>query len=204
MRRYGVEAFNFEVFLELGTAAEAKLAEMYCITGFKTNCRREGHWGYNLTDGGEGTTGCVHTAEARIKIGAAKRGKPSPLRGVPKNPEAIAKTAAAHRGRKRSPETRAKLSIAKLGKSRASSGPLIQSHKDQIRATLLNKNTKRKRIRDRILLALTSGPFKANDLLSTVIQAESEPTSIEYARNILSLLKKEGKVVQMRFGFYEL
>lgn len=136
MRRHGIDAFDFEVVLEVGTAAEAKLAEMYYIAGFKTNLRRVGHWGYNLTDGGEGIVGFTHDDETKARIGAAKRGKPSPLRGRPKDPKAIAKTAVFNRGRKFTPEHRARLSAAKLGKKQAKRGPLSEEHKESIRRTL--------------------------------------------------------------------
>lgn len=144
MRRYGVEAFDFEVFLEVGTAAEAKLAEMYYIAGFKTNARRKGHWGYNLTDGGEGVVGYTHSEETRAAIGARLRGKPSPLRGRPKDPEAIEKMAAHHRGRNLTLEHRAKLSAAKRGKSRSSNGPftrLARALRFQLRTTEEVKRT---------------------------------------------------------------
>ena len=121
----------------------------------------------NLTDGGEGQRGRItpqsvrdkisarmagnknhffgqnHTAERRMKIGAAQKGKTitpehrerirshqrgrsvseetrlkikQALTGKPKSPEAIEKMAATKRGKPLSPEHRAKLSAAQLGK----------------------------------------------------------------------------------------
>ena len=54
-----------------------------------------------------------HSPEAKAKISAANKGRPSPLKGVPRSPETKAKVSAAHKGKKRKPhsaETRAKMS----------------------------------------------------------------------------------------------
>jgi hypothetical protein len=79
---------------------------------------RERHWihtirlfypgGANLSDGGEGTPGAVHTPEARAKMSAVRKGKKHSL-------EHCAKIGAANRGKKHSSESRAKSSAAKKG-----------------------------------------------------------------------------------------
>jgi NUMOD3 motif len=103
----------------------------------------------NMTDGGEGTAGCIYTAEQRAASSALRKGKktgPRPpqvclnislaLTGKPKSDnhkqnlrlanlgktqsqEARAKISVAHTGRIRSPETCAKLSAALTGRPRS-------------------------------------------------------------------------------------
>lgn len=60
---------------------------------------------HNLTEGGEGSSGRIHSEETRYKISNSKKGKKQ-------SPEAIAKSAAANRGMKRSQEARANMSAA--------------------------------------------------------------------------------------------
>lgn len=68
--------------------------------------------GYNLTDGGEGTTGVVRSAETRAKISKAKKGRKL-------TPEQVAKLIAVNTGRVKTPEERAKLSAAHKGKPKS-------------------------------------------------------------------------------------
>lgn len=49
--------------------------------------------------GNTNSKGRVWTEEARRKVGDANRGRPSPLKGVPRTPETIAKMSAAQKGR---------------------------------------------------------------------------------------------------------
>lgn len=62
--------------------------------------------------GNKNTLGYRHTPEALKKLREKQLGVPSPTKGTRRSPEAIAATAAAHRGRKRSPETRLRISLA--------------------------------------------------------------------------------------------
>jgi hypothetical protein len=81
--------------------------------------RREHHWigalrllypgCVNVSDGGEGTPGAVHSAAARSKMSAARRGKTF-------TPEHCANLAAASRNRIVSDKTRAKISAARKGR----------------------------------------------------------------------------------------
>ena len=63
----------------------------------------------NMTDGGEGLSGIVHTAETRAKMSAAKKGRTY-------SPETRAKMSAARMGKSRSPETRAKIAASNARK----------------------------------------------------------------------------------------
>jgi hypothetical protein len=53
--------------------------------------------------------GMPRTQEVRDKISKTKQGKPSPLKGVPRSPETIAKMSAAATGRQHSSEARIKM-----------------------------------------------------------------------------------------------
>ena len=85
--------------------------EVELIAQLKTNMLRssEGHWGANLTDGGEGTTGFKHSEEAKQKIREAlsKRIITSETR---------TKIGDLHRGKLHSEESRQKISQTLTGK----------------------------------------------------------------------------------------
>lgn len=85
--------------------------EIELIAQLKTNMLRsvEGHWGANLTDGGDGTSGFKHTEEAKRKIREAlsKRIVTSETR---------ARIGDLHRGRRHSEESRQKISQSLMGK----------------------------------------------------------------------------------------
>lgn len=101
----------------------------------------------NLTNGGDGISGHIHSPEtialmsmrkqghsvspeSRAKMSAARLGRKASLeeraklsvahRGIKRSAEAIAKTVAAHRGTKRSAETCAKISASQLGRTASS------------------------------------------------------------------------------------
>jgi hypothetical protein len=65
----------------------------------------------NFTDGGEGASGIVRSAETRAKLSASNKGRKN-------SPESIEKTASANRGVPRSKETRTRISAAQKGKVR--------------------------------------------------------------------------------------
>jgi hypothetical protein len=93
----------------------------------------------NLTDGGEGASGHIHTSEARAKMATAHTGLKRP-------PEVINKCAEFHRGRQRSSETKAKLSAISTGKR----------HTPETRAKLSAIQTGKKHtLQHRISIAIT-------------------------------------------------
>lgn len=63
----------------------------------------------NLSDGGEGTPGTIHTVESRAKMSAARKGRKH-------SAEHCARIGAANRHRIQSAETRAKISAARMGR----------------------------------------------------------------------------------------
>jgi len=93
---------------------EIGLIAFYGRGNLKTGCL------FNLTDGGEGTSGHIVTAKTKAKMSASRKGwKPSPetiakrlvsVAWYKPSPETIAKMRIAHKGIKHSLETKAKIS----------------------------------------------------------------------------------------------
>lgn len=89
IRKYGEEAFTLSVLREVASKEEANFYESLFIKSLDTKVPH----GYNMTDGGDGTIGCVPSEKNR---------KASSLK---------------HKGIKLSPEHRAKLRAAALNRS---------------------------------------------------------------------------------------
>ena len=71
LRKYGVQAFEFSI-IDIADSREILLEkEMYWIKFYNSKVPN----GYNMTDGGEGTTGLEFSQETRKKMSDAKRGK---------------------------------------------------------------------------------------------------------------------------------
>lgn len=78
VKKYGVENIQQDILFEdFMTDEYSSRLEMICILLFKTNCRRfkNPQYGYNTTDGGEGTLGHHHTYESKQKMSRSKIGK---------------------------------------------------------------------------------------------------------------------------------
>ena len=78
VKKYGIENIKQEILFEDEMTDEySSRLEQMCILLFKTNCRRfkNPQYGYNTTDGGEGTIGHRHTEESRRKMSESKIGK---------------------------------------------------------------------------------------------------------------------------------
>jgi hypothetical protein len=84
----------------------------------------------NATDGGEGTLGYAHTAEARAKMSTERRGK----KRRPRSVEHRANLRAAHLGKSLTPEHRAKVGAANRGKKKP---PRSAEHRANLSASLL-------------------------------------------------------------------
>lgn len=105
--KYGIDAFEFEILKECKDD-ELNKWEMYYIK--ELNTKRP--YGYNLTDGGDGTSGFSHTEETKKKLSELHKGKHH-------SEEAKNKISKALKNRKRKPhseETKKKLSEANKGK----------------------------------------------------------------------------------------
>lgn len=76
IQKYGWENIKHEILFEGLTYEEANAKEMELIAKYKTNCRRYGDaYGYNMTDGGDGTKGHALSEESKAKMIAAHLGK---------------------------------------------------------------------------------------------------------------------------------
>ena len=78
VKKYGIENIQQEILFEDEMTDEySSRLEQMCILLFKTNCRRfkNPQYGYNTTDGGEGTIGHHHTEESKQKMSKSKTGK---------------------------------------------------------------------------------------------------------------------------------
>lgn len=78
VKKYGIENIKQEILFEGEMTDEySSRLEQMCILLFKTNCRRfkNPQYGYNTTDGGEGTLGHHHTDESKKKMSKSKKGK---------------------------------------------------------------------------------------------------------------------------------
>lgn len=78
IQKYGAENIKQDVLFENYMTDEySSRLEMICVALFKTNCNRYRNpsYGYNTTDGGEGSAGFKQTEEAKDKTRRARKGK---------------------------------------------------------------------------------------------------------------------------------
>ena len=104
IKKYGWDNFEHIIFAENLTKEEAEVMEMGLIALYKTNCcrYRNPSYGYNMTNGGEGTSGHKHSEEAKEKMRRAATGrKPSS--------ETLRKMSEAHKEQWKDPEYRQKV-----------------------------------------------------------------------------------------------
>ena len=75
MRKYGVDNFTFEIVEEVPEDQNLNLREKYWIKFFHTYVKDPLCNGYNLTEGGEGTSGYSRpqSTEERIKKGESEK-----------------------------------------------------------------------------------------------------------------------------------
>lgn len=71
INKYGEDNFIFEVIEECETEPESLLREQFWIKHYDSFGKR----GYNLTAGGEGSSGFKHSEESRQKMSAMRKGK---------------------------------------------------------------------------------------------------------------------------------
>lgn len=69
IQKYGWDNFEHVILYEGSTEAEAKAKEIELIALWKT---KDGRYGYNMTDGGDGTKGCHPSPETRAKLSFAR------------------------------------------------------------------------------------------------------------------------------------
>jgi group I intron endonuclease len=108
MRKYGIDQFEIQPIACALTIEALYDLERELIAQDGTMIPA----GYNMTLGGDGLAGLAHSAESRAKMSASHT-------GTKRSPEAVAKTAAANRGRKfppRSAEWRANIGAKAAGR----------------------------------------------------------------------------------------
>ena len=124
IRHHGWKNFTVEVLEECDTPEQLNEREKFWIAYF--NCKHPN--GYNLTDGGEGSPGCVDSDETRAKKSAAQTGKKL-------SDEHRAKIGASNTGKHPTAEARTKMSTAHLGeKNHAFGKNLSAEHRAKISA----------------------------------------------------------------------
>ena len=122
--------FNFDIIEECAED-ELEEKEMFWIKELDTF---EGD-GYNLTAGGDGWLGGIHTEEARRKISEARKGNQNAL-GAKRSAETIRKMSEAGKGKTLSVEHRRKMSEAGKGNQNA----LGHKHSVEIRRKISEGN----------------------------------------------------------------
>lgn len=80
IQKYGWENIEHKILYTDLTFEEANLKEIELIAKYKTNCRRYGDdYGYNMTDGGDGTKGHFVSEEQRKKMSKKMMGRTKEL-----------------------------------------------------------------------------------------------------------------------------
>ena len=110
VRKYGFELFTWQALKACGSREDLAAAEQVYISTMKTKVPN----GYNLTDGGGGTSGYVMSTEQKRKISEAQMGN-THCKGVFPSVETRRKISEAGMGRVCSVETRLKLGEASKG-----------------------------------------------------------------------------------------
>lgn len=107
-KKYGVENWDTVILKECSTVDETNYWETFYIKQLNTKYPS----GYNLTDGGEGSIGCVFSDERKKKLSEKMKGEGNPFYGRHHTEETLEK----FKNRKISDETRKKMSEARKGK----------------------------------------------------------------------------------------
>lgn len=130
IRKYGENAFVWAVLFESEEISKLKEMEVEMILNYSPK--------YNMSKGGDDIPyirRAGHSEETKRKISEARKGKPSPLKGIPRSTETKQKISEARKGMKilhkgwhHSDETKARMSEArKLAWARLRQSPLNRS-----------------------------------------------------------------------------
>lgn len=93
IRKYGKDKFRYGVIKVCASKEEMDYWEKYFIAALKS----KKPYGYNLTDGGEGTIGLEFTPERRARLAESRRGEKNPGYGKPMPAEQSAKISISNR-----------------------------------------------------------------------------------------------------------
>lgn len=134
--KYTWDGFEHKIVEDELTEEDAKRMEIDLIALYKTNCRRYKNpkYGYNLTDGGDGMSGCFPSEETRQKLRECRL-------GTKLSKETREKISKANKGHICTDETRKKLSESKLGAKNYNYGkPLSKEVKKKLSESLSGEN----------------------------------------------------------------
>ena len=138
--KYSWDNIQHNVLFNDLTEKEAKWLENYLICYYWTFVGFKDSKGYNCTLGGDGSTGCKHTNEAKRKISEARKGKTPWNKGIPRDEETKRKIGEAHKGQipwnigiSQSEDAKRKNSESHKGKTSLNKGkPMSEEQKKKI------------------------------------------------------------------------
>jgi group I intron endonuclease len=184
MNKYGIENFKFEMLfifplnIEI-TDSMLNTFEVFFIADQNTYAH-DGH-GYNLTKGGDGISGHIHSVATKNRIGKAHR-------GVAKSEVSKIKNRLAHLGKVTSEETKAKLREANKGKNNGMFGKIhSEESKDKNRLSHLGKEKPIDfyRKHSRPVLSLATGElFKTENHLANLLSKTRSYIHHKIGKNI--------------------
>ena len=137
IRAHGKEQFKIEIIAETDDFDEANELERHFISELR--CKNPN--GYNMTDGGDGRTGCPHTAEECAKISAALKGKSNGREGTKHSESTKQKIAEKLTGHEVPKPVRDKISVKLTGRT---TRPRTNDEKARIAAGVKASWAKRK------------------------------------------------------------
>lgn len=133
--KYGIDGFKFHILNEYNIEKEALDAEIYYISQYRSNIRK---YGYNLTEGGDGTSGYKRketSSETRLLLSLATLGKPGHWTGKKFSDEHRHALSDGHKGvssgmlgKTVSTETRNKMSMSHKGNSVRAKLTMLQAN----------------------------------------------------------------------------
>ena len=204
IQKYGWDNFEHIIWAEKLTEKEAKMWEIRLIALFKTNCTKYKNpsYGYNLTDGGEGTIGYKHTDEAKRKMSDAKRGKEPWNKGVPSSDETKQKLRESRLGHIEPDEQKEKIknSLLRWWSNEDNRRWMSEIRKGQTRSEEAKKSMREKNQYKRKVVQLTlDGEFVA---IYDGIRIAGEITGIQY-KNISACIRHIRKQAGGYIWLYE-
>lgn len=173
-KKYGKENFSCELIAEATTEEELNNLEAYWINYFNS---RDPEIGYNIVEGGLGTSGYHHSEEAKQKMSEAKSGRSL-------TEDWKSKIAEANKCRTHSPETKQKISNSNKGKKRSEEAKANMRKGHQEHPTVFTDEYKAKLKQSRAE-AIQSGRWSISEEgLERIREAARKPKSEEHRRKL--------------------
>ena len=120
--------WQHEIVMEDATEEDAKQLEIELIQFYKT---RDADFGYNMTDGGEGTHGKYVSDETKQKISNALKGKMAGEQNPNYGNHKLSGKNNPNYGKTMSDETKRKISLANTGRFVGKKSPMFGTHKSE-------------------------------------------------------------------------